>query len=940
MKVIQKKISLEPFISRMPSFIPAYDKNGEYHMFSFNENVNDKAMNNYGMIPCNISITNNSSYKGKFYSFNELSEMLHDLNSYYIDDINVKCNQKQYQMLSDNDKLLYEWMTNYPYPIFVFTKELSNNTDININKIVKTWGTYFLTFHDVSKWIDKLQSWSDNTECCIRNDYEERGGDIVLQKLQEWFTERKENGITICDIDKMDYNKSIKEFYCTSGDTYISILTYINKDGKRYVDEHNFQINTPKVKILGNNRFIQYGEIIYSNDGTFHVKNPQKKELIIDENGKEKVTINLHLYDEENTLCVSLPYCTIPIVLTNSIDDMGEMSLMSDEWEIGHDYTNSNSVVTYNNDIWKIVNGKGYYESEQFKELYFGSIDGMTEDEKRRYLEDGDRNDSPNWEKYIETFDLVSSTTIVNTYAYKNDQIIVNPTSQNMCDKYKIIINGVIWDKNKNNYSYLGFMKKNGKYYPITRPDYIQVNLKTTGMANDTTEYYEVLYGYQNGNIKSKPYVIIDGRKKYATMNSMGKYIFMLKDKQIEITSNENLDFYHYQNELKTASKIEDISKLNDFLKNGEFEGIVNGYAFFNGEYYDVIDVNGGKYLYNHYFNSKAILLNDKWDDENMDFSTNNMEFILKDWGTLNPYLEVVEKYEEHNPNKLSGYTTSKLTQFENTINYEFDNMGNKMPYIIWGEYKYNVIPYYPGMVIDKEEIIDDDGNTIGYWGSKIESIKIDDSIYYDENTFYNAIGTSEKHTLNCEVEYYMGTILDDENHLIYKSQSSDYKKYHGVKYVDKIKLVIDTTVYYKDTMNKELREYWRIIWDEITYDNQDYNVKNLKEKIAYFEAHLNILKMEKSIDNGQEKITFYRAFDYQNEILKDYEEKYNGFTFAPLCREEYKLGISLNEKIDSDIYINRGTARAIDYHLRLMESKSLESLEQIGNGFFNIKNN
>lgn len=62
--------------------------------------------------------------------------------------------------------------------------------------------------------------------------------------------------------------------------------------------------------------------------------------------------------------------------------------------------------------------------------------------------------------------------------------------------------------------------------------------------------------------------------------------------------------------------------------------------------------------------------------------------------------------------------------------------------------------------------------------------------------------------------------------------------------------------------------------------------------------------------------------------------------SLCPLIMKENYLGFSDLEKIQSDIYIDRGTTRAIDFHLRLMEAKSLESLEQIGNGFFTINNN
>jgi hypothetical protein len=74
---------------------------------------------------------------------------------------------------------------------------------------------------------------------------------------------------------------------------------------------------------------------------------------------------------------------------------------------------------------------------------------------------------------------------------------------------------------------------------------------------------------------------------------------------------------------------------------------------------------------------------------------------------------------------------------------------------------------------------------------------------------------------------------------------------------------------------------------------------------------------------------TFDEYFDYTNNM-----------TLSPLIFNEKKLGYATLENIQEDIYISRGTVRAMDFHLRLMESKSLESLEQIGNGFFKIKNN
>ena len=65
-----------------------------------------------------------------------------------------------------------------------------------------------------------------------------------------------------------------------------------------------------------------------------------------------------------------------------------------------------------------------------------------------------------------------------------------------------------------------------------------------------------------------------------------------------------------------------------------------------------------------------------------------------------------------------------------------------------------------------------------------------------------------------------------------------------------------------------------------------------------------------------------------------------NGFTNFPLIREEYKFGTSSLENVKADIYIDRGTARAIDTHLKLMEVHSMEALENYGNSSINIIKN
>jgi hypothetical protein len=57
----------------------------------------------------------------------------------------------------------------------------------------------------------------------------------------------------------------------------------------------------------------------------------------------------------------------------------------------------------------------------------------------------------------------------------------------------------------------------------------------------------------------------------------------------------------------------------------------------------------------------------------------------------------------------------------------------------------------------------------------------------------------------------------------------------------------------------------------------------------------------------------------------------------APVFRQEYNLGTSISQNIDTNIYIDRGINAAFETHLKLMEAHTLESLENYGNGYFKI---
>ena len=58
----------------------------------------------------------------------------------------------------------------------------------------------------------------------------------------------------------------------------------------------------------------------------------------------------------------------------------------------------------------------------------------------------------------------------------------------------------------------------------------------------------------------------------------------------------------------------------------------------------------------------------------------------------------------------------------------------------------------------------------------------------------------------------------------------------------------------------------------------------------------------------------------------------------SPFFMEDYKLGISFIDNNAGSVMIDRGNAAAFERHLRLSENKTMQDLEQYGNGFFSLK--
>lgn len=287
------------------------------------------------------------------------------------------------------------------------------------------------------------------------------------------------------------------------------------------------------------------------------------------------------------------------------------------------------------------------------------------------------------------------------------------------------------------------------------------------------------------------------------------------------------------------------------------------------------------------------------------------------------------------NGTTISGYTESKLSSLK-TYGLAFDDMGNELPgclkqdsegkYIQPTEESYLDLPYKIGTTSNLTPIEDNKyfGNYISdmklyyvdFYGNKVNDISevsVNGDIETCVNTAKSNLNTflsshiddnyimdnyySIQENVRCKIIYHIGAIINSDKKSISKS---------GVSYEEEVILFDKTFEYKLDEISSFIIHYYDIQYNE-QYDTlKEYNNANIKVNKSFF-------KCEIEKETSDDVIT------------------------APVIREEYKYGSSSLENIKSDIYIDRGFSASFENHLKLLDVNSMESLENYGNGFYNI---
>ena len=599
-------------------------------------------------------------------------------------------------------------------------------------------------------------------------------------------------------------------------------------------------------------------------------------------------------------------YATIPIILSTTIDDMGEYSIFYEEWVPGHDYGNQgNIVVNYDGESYILNEEKFGSSYNSYKELEFKFDDWTKKDI------------------------IVPQEGIVKQYAYNHDgKLFIDDdiNIKNMSKNYNINTNGE-----------LGFYVIKGVPYRCNRMNVVNVNNKL----------YQVYYDYENN-----PYITI-GKKNYYGLYDNGRYTFKFKNEILEIeeiavviVNNSN---YRVNNGTIISNNIK-YNKIHAY-------SVINGNKIYFDENYNVIvpykDGNEIKYEINEQVLGSKI-------ENVLSNGSSGVTYCVSD----NVLYVHQNDYVIYDNTLLSGNTESKLSCFL-SANLEVDNIGNKLPGLLQKSKKdepWLTLPYKPKTIVhitretdvdaevesgvdtDVETSVDveDEESCEGkevekVWCDYLESITFyySDSFgnrlvekEYDDDLDISSIESELKERLygftsgdtfgsehflvsdlKCEFKYHMGCIIN-------RTKCSGDSTYSysievgnsGVTYYDNVTLIKKQCEFYLNNTSFYIMNYYDMIFETKNYTDDTYG-HNVTVPIAKFICQMN-------------------SFDNDNYVN------------FPLIREEYKLGSSSHEKIESDIYINRGTARAIDNHIKLMEVRSLESLEQYGNGYFKIIKN
>ena len=970
MRRIQKTISLEPLTSRVPSIMPAYKENVAYFFDDYTLKKREYLYpSNYGMVPINIvlaeapSATTNYAFAyGEHCYDKENYQMQCDLFSgftYFT--ISFETLQKwyhffkeYYHLLNDyghcgrvyssaHEYYLYESRAKYAQEM-VFGQD--EQTYIKMDEVFASYGgkvvidggdayddgffkwicekiipTYYISNEYADYWKRKTLYYPDVIRWMAwfaeRTDYESVYSGATEDEPESW--DCKSYSGDCCDCEEYFGRGGLREFERM-------------KDWYRSVQDSISEINS----------------LVY-NDGKI---NP----------------------------CF-IPTIISPIELQTSLDDLGQFSIFSKEYELGIDYrvarygdtanSYSGTVVTISGNPMILTSGEGFCYNREFMNTLYKEGDWKSYTEKY-FLEHQDECVSSSYNFY--TFDDDNVMKISSATTLMGDGGAIEDLSKQLEKRYPAETSELGWV-----YTYDGL-------YPIEEKEYGTI-------WNDILKK-DIIYYVERDEFTNTPYTYIKNSKIYAEYYAYGEepcyYFEMFKSNaytnptEVCGRTDKNFNINNYKkfptnskstiqkDTIKYVNHIGKIYQIEDGMNSIEIDEvecpIIQAYGYIDESIF--------------YYSNGVVLENQfgslEYADENITYDESTDEFVVS----------VRTEPTVYSAKEITGKTVSKLYGLRG-MNLLVDDIGNTIECLA-PEMGSDIYSHQPAEGSEMEPIYQI-GNVANINRMKITKTDVDEvengeynffvgDIIYSMSFYYKELGgeaveetrTSADETggssldaiisargkkeakesenmifeedVYCDITYYIGATLCRKNmekfKLAYAILGERYD--YGVEYKETVRFKKNNQEYYLKVKEKETIPMERNIpgnhstsypiWvytmeqDMSTVESTVYETK-YDVALADFRCIINLMSIT---PNGI------------GTTFSNYEglDNFNGIKVFPVLREEYLLGISSFENVDSDIYIERGINAAFEKHLKLGEVTSLETLEGYGLGYFKFMEN
>lgn len=651
-------------------------------------------------------------------------------------------------------------------------------------------------------------------------------------------------------------------------------------------------------------------------------------------------------------------YLSIPVMITSDIDELGEMSIFSNEY-VEDRWKGNDEIPTVN-------------EGDVFSGIAIRDEDGLVyELNDTYYVKNPDAQEiSDKFELYADH--VMKQNNELNPYILRNTGFCVNDNDEivlknNECDSQTHGYERVKFDN--------GFVIIDGNIVEVKKSRYVVYSGDTNAALNGRKiPVHRLITNPAQSEIEGNQYwCAING----LTYISKGDRFYF----KTHGSCNPNDRGCPIQNEIEYIEYGGGI-----VIKSGNTITINDGeWSYVYSVFDSYVDVDGPIYYIKNNNMYKVQGVNES-DQINYIYTQTYKEFDETDVTNItisDNYVYITYKTTTHDVRTLTGFTSSKLDMLKDIITTT-DRLGNTLP----GGFEFQVDyegeaqlnnsggtrvntrinePYngmrleFPYHVGNTNEIsYDEDSNTrTGDLLSKIEILGYD--INGDET--YGSITID----INSTSTRYINNIEDDFGKMSEKIESVMSANgvervimkftYHLTADLVKKQYLITNQSIQTDVTNAS---YYVIGKNSgITYEEQ-YLVKDRRFKyyvdedtftiVKYFDIEPLDTAVTMNNDYGKSKfIEKIAKFSFNPDVLELGDNRYkwsnedfgydpmNGMTLAPTFRQEYMNGITIPQNIDGNIYIDRGINSAFEKKFKLNDIRSIDSLTYYGNKWFNV---